>query len=513
LASLRSSSQKSSGSAPSQSSTPNQVDFEQGPIDQNPLKQSPDVSAGLYPNREGSRLSRFYLILALLVSCIVCILDILTPLGFAAPVLQIGSLWLASLSKSQKALLWVTALTTVFTVLGFFISDATGALYLAGWFNHFLCLFVLWASFAFLSQQLKFEKQIIFGAYNTKALIESIPSPVFLLDKAFTIKLANRVARELLEDLSLEGEEIDFTELLFQAEGLEELPQRLLAYQRNRTSIGIVEMDFPGIGHFLMHSQQFTVETEQDLIIKLTDVTKLKETLDRLENSNSELRQFAHVASHDLQEPLRKIVSFLQILEQDHAPDLNDDAKECISISVDGAKRLQVLIDDLLSFSGLVESKALKVESVDCQQLVSDICDSLSVKIQEKEAVIEYEMLPTVWGVRSQLQQLFQNLISNSLKYSRNGVPPKIKIQGEKRGKIYKFSVSDNGIGIAPEFQERVFTIFQRLHSRNEYSGTGIGLAICKKIVHNHNGSIWLRSTPGKGSEFFFNLRRYDDVR
>ena len=222
-------------------------------------------------------------------------------------------------------------------------------------------------------------------------------------------------------------------------------------------------------------------------------------------SSNEELQQFAYVASHDLQEPLRMITSYMGLLSRRYQGKLGADADEFIGFAVDGAKRMQGLIKDLLSYSR-VGSKAKEHVLVDCGAVLANTLKMLEVVAQEAAATITHDALPTVLGDESQLGQLLQNLIGNGLKY-RDSKPPVIHIgvAPEDDG-LWRFAVRDNGIGIDAKDAERVFVIFQRLHSREEYSGTGIGLAVCKKIVERHGGRIWLESALGKGSTFYFTL-------
>ena len=230
----------------------------------------------------------------------------------------------------------------------------------------------------------------------------------------------------------------------------------------------------------------------------------LEEHEAELSRSNEDLQQFAYVASHDLQEPLRMIASYIGLLNRRYKGKLGDDADEFIGFAVDGAKRMQGLIQDLLTYSR-VGSKAKELVPVDCGAVLEKTLKMLEVAAQEAAATITHDPLPSVLGDETQLGQLLQNLIGNGLKY-RNGTPPVIHIGVTRDADKWIFSVRDNGIGIDPKDAERVFVIFQRLHSREEYSGTGLGLAICKKIVERHGGKIWLESELGKGSIFYFTL-------
>jgi light-regulated signal transduction histidine kinase (bacteriophytochrome) len=215
------------------------------------------------------------------------------------------------------------------------------------------------------------------------------------------------------------------------------------------------------------------------------------------------LEQFAYVASHDLQEPLRIIAGYTQLLQHRYKGKIDDDADQFISFTVESVVRMQNLINDLLSYSRL-ETKGRVFEPVDCQAVLDDVTHALRMTIEESGAVITHTRLPTIRADRTQLFQLFQNLIGNAIKF-RSDKPLKIHIAAEPKGDgRWLFSVEDNGIGIDPKYLERIFVIFQRLHSRDKYPGTGIGLAICKKIVERHGGQIWVESKPGMGATFYF---------
>jgi signal transduction histidine kinase len=233
---------------------------------------------------------------------------------------------------------------------------------------------------------------------------------------------------------------------------------------------------------------------------------ELAQRSQELARSNAELEQLAYIASHDLQEPLRMVASYLQLLEQRYGGRLDADAHEFIGFAVDGATRMQALIDDLLTYSR-VGSRAQPLQPTECMAVVEAVIRSVRVAIEESGTRVTYDPLPTVTGDATQLMQLFQNLIANAIKFRRDQ-GPEIHIHAEPEDGFWRFSVQDNGIGIAPEYFNRIFVMFQRLHSRSTYSGTGIGLAICQKIVERHGGRIWVESTPGTGSTFQFTLPR-----
>jgi PAS domain S-box-containing protein len=223
-----------------------------------------------------------------------------------------------------------------------------------------------------------------------------------------------------------------------------------------------------------------------------------------LSRSNTELEQFAYVASHDLQEPLRMVSSYVQLLSRRYKDKLDSDADDFIGFAVDGAARMQVLINDLLTYSR-VGTQGRPFEPTDCNNIIRRVIDDLTGIIGDAGATVVYDDLPTINCDATQLGQLFQNLVANALKF-RSEDPPKIRVSAEGRDGEWVFSVRDNGIGIAPDYFQQIFLIFQRLHNRSEYAGTGIGLAVCKKIVERHGGRIWVDSEHGKGSTFHFTL-------
>jgi PAS domain S-box-containing protein len=242
----------------------------------------------------------------------------------------------------------------------------------------------------------------------------------------------------------------------------------------------------------------------EDITARKQMEDRLKRTMADLERSNKELEQFAYVASHDLQEPLRMVSSYTQLLARRYQDQLDQDAHEFIGYAVGGAERMQRLINDLLAYSR-VGTRGKPFEATDCQRVLEETLANLRTATDEAGATITHDPLPTVIADESQLIQVFQNLVSNAIKF-RGQLSPVIHIGAERQNNEWVFSVRDNGIGIDPQYYERIFVIFQTLHPRDQYHGTGIGLALCKRIVERHGGRIWVESEPGTGSTFYFTI-------
>jgi signal transduction histidine kinase len=231
---------------------------------------------------------------------------------------------------------------------------------------------------------------------------------------------------------------------------------------------------------------------------------RVQERTAELARSNAELQQFAYVASHDLQEPLRMVSNFTQLLAERYDAKLDNDGREFIAFAVEGATRMQTLVQDLLALSR-VGTRGKNLEVVRLAEAVDRAVANLEFAIQENGALVSHDELPEVMADSSQMMQLFQNLIGNGIKF-KGAEPPRVHISAVRNGKEWTFSVRDNGIGFEPQYAERIFAVFQRLHSRDEYQGNGIGLSICRKIVERHQGRIWAESTPGSGTTFHFTM-------
>jgi signal transduction histidine kinase len=270
---------------------------------------------------------------------------------------------------------------------------------------------------------------------------------------------------------------------------------------------GVIQLASRTLGHFHEGKKEYLMAIARLVGIVLENNELLQSSMraaEELKRSNKELEEFAYVASHDLQEPLRMVTGYSQLLAKRYGDRLDQKAKEYIGFAVDGAKRMQGLIEDLLTYSR-VGSKGKVFAWTDCEVVLGKALAGLQIAIQECGATVTHDPLPTVMGDDFQLGQLFQNLLGNAIKY-RNSKAPQVHVSCKKEIGKWVFSVNDNGIGIDPQYHERVFTIFQRLHTKEQYPGSGIGLAICKKIVERHGGKIWIESELGKGSTFYFTL-------
>lgn len=248
------------------------------------------------------------------------------------------------------------------------------------------------------------------------------------------------------------------------------------------------------------------IEVEEGFFVvaSVIDITPRKQAEAELRRSNEELEQFAYVVSHDLQEPLRTVSSYVQLLSRRYRDRLDADAVDFIDFTVGGVRRMQQLIADLLTFSR-VGTRGAPLVPTGMQAVYENTLASLRAALDESNATVTADPLPTVVADAGQLAQLLTNLLGNALKFRGHG-PPHVHVSATRAGRMWTITVQDNGIGIAPEYFERIFVIFQRLHSREEYAGTGVGLAICKKIVERHGGRIWVESAPAQGARFSFTL-------
>ncbi|MHC4513049.1 MAG: sensor histidine kinase [Planctomycetota bacterium] len=350
-------------------------------------------------------------------------------------------------------------------------------------------------------------------------IVATIPVPLIVLDSRLRVVSANQafyqtfqvapeqsVGRLLYE---LGNHQWDIPRL---RELLEEiLPQRTALHNFE------VQHDFETVGRktMLLNGRKVIEEEEEEelILLAIEDITERKRAKEErahytreLARSNADLEQFAYVASHDLQEPLRMVASFCTLLAERYRGKLDADADDFIGFAVEGATRMQALIEGLLQYSR-VARRGGGFEPTACEVVLEQATANLETLIVENGAIVTHDPLPTVQADRSQLVQLFQNLIGNAVKF-HGEQPPRVHVGAQREEDGWTFFVRDNGIGIEPRFGERVFEIFQRLHERDRYPGTGVGLSICKRIVEHHGGRIWVESQLGKGATFFFTLSR-----
>jgi PAS domain S-box-containing protein len=357
----------------------------------------------------------------------------------------------------------------------------------------------------------------------TETIMQTVREPLLVLDSDLRVTSANRAFYQTFQVTPGEVEGKLLYDLGNRQWNIPKL-RKLLEDILPKSTVFLdfkIEHDFETIGRriIVLNARRIYHETKgaQMIFLAIEDITErkraervlkqageLKQVIAALERSNMELEQFAYVASHDLQEPLRVVSSFTQLLAKRYQGKLDKDADEFIAYVVAGAERMQALINDLLACSR-VGARGKSFEPIDSETAFDQAIANLRVAIEEGEAVITHDPLPPLIADDLQIVQLFQNLLDNAIKF-HGKEPPRIHVSAKQEGNEWVFSVRDNGIGIAPEYFDRIFVIFQRLHGREEYPGTGTGLTICKKIVERHGGRIWVESEPSKGSTFYFTI-------
>jgi PAS domain S-box-containing protein len=344
-----------------------------------------------------------------------------------------------------------------------------------------------------------------------RVLFETAKDAIFLSDEAGTFVDVNSAASLSLgysrdELLKMSNKDVDADPIGYETftkvrDGL--MKEAVFEVNHKRKDGTLVPVEISGKAIETDGSKIF-LAIARDITERKRADEKLKQTLADLKRSNTDLEQFAYVVSHDLQEPLRMVTSYVQLLSRRYEGKLDADANDFIGFAVDGASRMQTLIHDLLTYSR-VGTRGKPLTPTDCEDILEQVLANLKLTIEDNCAVVTHAALPIINVDASQLNQLLQNLIGNAIKF-HGDAPPHIHVSAEQKDGEWEFSVADNGIGIAPKFFDRIFVIFQRLHGRDEYSGTGIGLSVCKKIVERHGGRMWVESEPGQGATFYFTI-------
>lgn len=354
-----------------------------------------------------------------------------------------------------------------------------------------------------------------------RMILDTAPNGILMVDEKGFIVLANKELENLFryESNELLGEPIEIlvphaakTSHPGSRQHFFKAPEpRAMGAGRDLNGLRKDGTLFPveiGLNPLQAGDKRYVVASVVDITERKKSEKILQENLVELKRSNEDLQQFAYVCSHDLQEPLRVITNYTQLLERRYRGQLDDNADDFIEFITDAASRMQVLINDLLVFSR-VHTRGQEMRETDCNYVVKKAMDNLKLAIEENEAtiVIETEPLPAVLGDSTQLTQLFQNIIGNAIKF-RSEVKPIIRISTEEGQEYWTFKIKDNGIGFEMQYAARIFVIFQRLHPKETYAGSGIGLAVCKKIVERHGGDIAVESDPGEGTTIVFTLKK-----
>lgn len=384
-------------------------------------------------------------------------------------------------------------------------------------------LFVINALNIFLKNINIHKKEIKKREYFLNKIIDTSPNAIFVKNnkrqfilvndkfaeiegkskEAFIGKTAAELQNQLENDITASQEDDSIIKTR------QAVPDRLITSIENEEQLWFVSSKFPitddsgQVVGILGVSKNITQQKRQEIALNQKNIE-----LEKYIASNMQLENFAHIASHDLREPIRSIVSFSQLLKRNAKNKLDDDESDYLNFIITASQNMATQIEDLLTYA-IIETKQIKFKATNIPRLLEDIIRQEQDVIEEKNAQISYENMPDVLHVNDiQISQLFSHLITNALKFNRPNTPSIIKINGEEHKEHWQFSLSDNGIGIEPEYYEKIFLLFRRLHTREVYQGTGIGLSICKKILKQHKGKIWLTSKVGQGTTFYFTISK-----
>lgn len=411
----------------------------------------------------------------------------------------------------------VAGVSIVLLIIGFLISQSTSLFEIV--FELMLFCLVLILAAIGIRKYTDLVRARQESAQYLRKIIDAADSLIFVKDREGRFVLANQATASFFSttvDGMIGRTENDFR-FFDTAEQIRQLLDKnadvICSQKEVHSDVEIIGADKQTHWFTTARVPMLNQEGECDSVLVLaTDIAErkkmeesLKEYAGRLQRSNEDLQRFAYIASHDLQEPLRSIVSYSQLLDRRYRGKLDADADEFLGYLVEGGLRMRMLIQDVLAFS-CINANELQFTETDTGAVLAEVEQGLDQMIRASEAIITHDPLPVVMADHMQMVQLFTNLISNAVKFHRPGVMPMVHIRARKNGQFWEFSVADNGIGIELEYFERIFVIFQRLHSRQEYEGTGIGLAIARKILERHGGELWISSTVGRGTTFYFTL-------
>ena len=458
-----------------------------------------------------------------LLSAALFVLDLSLPLGVAAGIPYVAVVLLSLWSPNRLLPLFLACLCSGLTIVGFFWSPQDGELWKV-LTNRFLALAMVWVTAILLFFWKRTEEQRTETLQRLSTVVTSAVDGIVSIDENGTVETFNPAAERLFGYPADEvvgknvamlmpspyHEEHDGYIERYRTTGVAKIIGIGREVVGRRKDATIFPLELAVSEMWIRNRQKFTAILRDVTERKAweTSLSSLNQALEaratELARSNLDLEQFAYSASHDLREPLRGIMGCLQLLEGRYKDRLDAKAHEFISHSIDGAEKLDALIDGLLNYSR-IGTHGKNLARADCAIITDRVLANLKPMIDEAGAVVRVDGLPTIECDSTQMLQLFQNLLGNAIKYHREE-PPQIHISAQQVDHEWRFAIQDNGIGIDMKFADRIFVIFQRLHGRAKYSGTGIGLAICKRIVERHEGSIWVESEPGKGSTFYFTI-------
>ncbi|MDI6724562.1 MAG: ATP-binding protein [Methanobacterium sp.] len=406
--------------------------------------------------------------------------------------------WLDQINQLPFLILGIGVLVKIITdcIFLYMFSYGTyfsGSLVDLGWIYSYI-LFILAAISQINGTKISFEYFSNKHLLYFRKIHWNIYLPLLLLSLAYVFLLWG--------NHNLNKIDVAFLEIFFGLILILVILRQIISFKENRRLYMAAKNELKKREITEMALNKVLINLDEEIDARTLELEKL---IKELKRSNKELEVFAYVASHDLQEPLRTITSFTQLLERRYKGKLDDDADEFIEFIVDGANRMKQMILDLLEYSRIT-TKGQEFKPVNIENIINYALDSLIVLIKENDAVIKFDNLPIVNGDESQLVRVFQNLISNAIKFKKDDKPPEICISAKKEGNEYIFKVADNGIGIEEQYFDVIFTIFKRLHTREEYEGTGIGLSITKRVIERHGGKIWVESQLNKGTTFYFTI-------